>query len=144
MKSWVIVASSARGRVFESKGKQEPWSELWDMVNSEGRMAEQDFVSDKPGRTVDSDRAQRHTLDPSVDPKERAAMQFARELADKLDAEHRQKKFNRLTVVAAPHFLGLLRDQMSAALAGVVVHEVAKDLTREDGRTLQEHVSSLI
>jgi protein required for attachment to host cells len=113
------------------------------MVNAEGRMADQDFVSDKPGRTVDGVRVQRHTLDPSVDPKERAAMQFARELADKLEAEHREKKFSRLIVVAAPHFLGLLRSQMSDALAGAVVHEVAKDLTREDVRTLQEHVASL-
>lgn len=143
MTSWVIVANSARARVFESKGKSEPWSELWDMVNSEGRNAEQDFVSDKPGRTVDGARAQRHTLDPSVDPKERAAMQLARELADKLDAALREKKFHHLTVVAAPHFLGLLREQMSKTVAGAVAHEVAKDLTREDVRMMQEHVASL-
>jgi protein required for attachment to host cells len=113
------------------------------MVNTEGRMAEQDFVSDKPGRTVDGVRMQRHTLDPSADPKARAAMQFARELADRLDAELRQKKFDRLTVVAAPHFLGLLREQMSEKLADAIVQEVAKDLTREEARTLQEHVMSL-
>lgn len=144
MRSWVIVASAARARVFASAGRHEPWTELWDMVNSEGRMAAQDFVSDKPGRTVDGARGQHHTLDPSADPKERAAQQFAREVAARLDKDHQEKKIDRLTVVAPPHFLGLLREYMSEAVARAVVDEVAKDLTREDAAELQEHVASLV
>jgi protein required for attachment to host cells len=49
-----------------------------------------------------------------------------------------------LIVVAPPHFLGLLRQQMGDALAGAVEHEVTKDLTRENRGALQAHVAELL
>jgi protein required for attachment to host cells len=144
MKTWVVVASAARARLFDVAGRQEPWKEIVDLVNADDRLLRQDFTSDKPGRAINTARGQHHTMEPTVDPKERAAGLFARDLAKRLEAGLHEKRFERLIVVAPPHFLGLLRQQMGDALAGVVEHEVHKDLTREDGGALQAHVDELL
>lgn len=144
MKTWVVVASAARARLFEVGGRHDPWTEVADLVNAEDRLARQAFTSDEPGRAVNSARGQHHTMEPTVDPKERAAGQFARELVGKLESGLYEKQFEGLVMVAPPHFLGLLRAQMGDALAGVVQREIGKDLTREEARSLQAHVAELL
>jgi protein required for attachment to host cells len=144
MKTWVVVASAARARLFEVAGRQEPWKEIVDLVNADDRLSRQDFTSDKPGRAINTARGQHHTMEPTIDPKERAAGLFARDLAMRLEAALHEKRYARLIVVAPPHFLGLLRQQMGDALAGAVEHEVTKDLTRENRGALQAHVAELL
>jgi len=144
MKTWVMVASAARARVFNVLGRHEPWEEVMDLVNSEDRLLRQEFTSDKPGRVVDSARGQRHTFEPAVDPKEQAAKLFAKQLVEKLEAGFHDKQFESLTIVAPSHFLGLLREHMNGALARAVKDELTKDLTREDAASLQAHVAGLL
>jgi len=143
MKTWVIVASAARARIFNVSGQHDPWEEVLDLVNSEDRLLRQEFASDKPGRVVDGARGQHHTMDPSVDPKERAAARFAREVVEQLKSGLNGRRFEQLTVVASPHFLGLLREQMDDELARTVKHEIIKDLTREDATSLPARVAEL-
>lgn len=144
MKTWVVVASAARARLFEVAGRQKPWKEIVDLVNADDRLSRQDFTSDKPGRAVNTARGQHHTMEPTVDPKEWAAGLFARDLAKRLEAGLHERRYERLIIVAPPHFLGLLRQEMGDALAGAVEHEVHKDLTREEGGALQAHVAELL
>jgi len=143
MRTWAVVASAARARVFEVTGRQDPWQELMDLVNSDDRLFRRDLTSDKPGRALDTSRGQRHTYEPPVDPKEEAADRFARLVVDKLRVGLRDQLFEQLTIVAPPHFLGLLREHMDEQLSRAVTHEVVKDLTREDAATLKAHVAGL-
>lgn len=53
MKTWVVVASAARARIFESKGRHGSLRELKDMLNPEDRRQSQVLKSDKPGRAFD-------------------------------------------------------------------------------------------
>lgn len=144
MKTWVVVASAARVRLFEVAGLHETWKEIADLLNAEDRLSRQDFTTDKPGRVINTARGQRHTMEPTVDPKERAAAQFAQDVARRLEAGLYEKQCERLIVVAPPRFLGLLREKMSDALLAAVQHEVHKDLTREDAVSLQAHVAELL
>ncbi len=144
MKTWVVVASAARARVFEVGGRHEPWKEILDLVNADDRLSRQDFTTDKPGRAVDAARGQHHTMEPTVDPKEQAAGRFAHDLVKDLESGLYKKHYEQLIVVAPPHFLGLLRQSMSAGLLGAVQHEMHKDLTREDTEALQARVADLL
>ena len=144
MKTWVIVASAARARIFEEAGRTKPWDEVMDLVNSDGRLLRQDMISDKPGRVVDGARGQHHTMDPAADPKEEAARSFARELAEELKSALNDRRCEQLILVAPPHFLGLLREQADDRLARAVKAEITKDLTREDAASLRAHVAELL
>ena len=144
MKTWVVVASAARARVFEVDGRREPLQEVLDLVNPEDRLQTQALKSDKPGRAFDHMGGQRHAMGTAVDPKEQVAIRFAKLVVDRLDADRHQGRFDSLCVVAPPHFLGLLRDHMGNSLTRAVKGEVTNDLTQQDLRSVQEHVAHLL
>jgi protein required for attachment to host cells len=144
MKTWVVVASAARARFFEANGRREPLQELKDLVNPEDRLRAQALKTDKPGRAFDHLGGQRHSVGTAVDPKEQIAIRFAKQVADQLDADHYNKRFDALCVVAPPHFLGLLRDHMGNGLTGTVKGEVVNDLTQQNARSVQDHVAHLL
>lgn len=144
MKTWVLVASAARARVFEVNSKREPMHEIRDLVNPEDRLQSQDLKSDKPGRAFDRMGGQRHAMGTAVDPKEQLAIRFAKQVADQLDSDRHQRRFDALCVVAPPHFLGLLRDHMGHGLSRTVKGEVTNDLTQQDVSSVQQHVAHLL
>lgn len=144
MKTWVVVASAARARIFEVNGRREPLHEVVDLVNPEDRLQAQALKSDKPGRAFDRVGGQRHAMGTAVEPKEQIAIRFAKQVADLLDADRHRGRFEGLCVVAPPHFLGLLRDHMGSSLTRAVRGEVTNDLTQHDVRSVQEHVAHLL
>jgi protein required for attachment to host cells len=81
--------------------------------------------------------------DLSAAPKQ-AAIRFAKEVVDELEAARHAKRFEAFCVAASPHFLGLLRERMSDALGRSVKGDLPKDLTREDAASVQSYVAHLL
>jgi protein required for attachment to host cells len=144
MKTWVVVASAARARIFEVDGRREPLHEVMDLVNPEDRLQTQALKSDKPGRAFDHMGGHRHAVGTAIDPKEQVAIRFAKQVLDRLDADRHRGRFDSLCVVASPHFLGLLRDRMGNSLTRAVRGEVINDLTQQDLGSVREHVAHLL
>jgi protein required for attachment to host cells len=57
------------------------------------------------------------------------AERFARRVATTLTERRQQRRFNRLRIVAAPRFLGLLRAQLDATVTDTLADDLDKDLT---------------
>jgi len=144
MKTWVIVASAARARIFEGAGVQTPLREVSDLVNPDDRLHAQELKSDKPGRAFDIHGGHRHAVETPVDPKEQAAIRFAKDVVETLEAGLNEGRFDALYLIASPHFLGLLREHIGGPLAGTVKGDVVKDLTREDPDAIQAHIADLL
>lgn len=68
------------------------------------------------------------------------AERFAKQVAAELTRQFRDKRFERLHIVAAPRFLGLLRQHLSADVAAVVEDEKAKDLIHLNAAALTAHL----
>jgi protein required for attachment to host cells len=84
--------------------------------------------TDRPGRKHGADGVSRSAIE-ETDWHDRAEEHFAAQIAETLyEMEHAQK-FNELVVVAAPRFLGNLRDAFHPEVTQCVVAEVPKDLT---------------
>ncbi len=144
MKTWVVVASAARARIFDRAGIKGPLTEAADLVNPEDRLLRQDIVSDRPGRATDRQGGQRHGVDSRSDPKEQLARRFAGEVVGWLESQRRSKSFDHLYLVSSPHFLGLLREQMGRELSDTIKAERAKDLTHEKADMLQKHLQEIL
>jgi protein required for attachment to host cells len=144
MKTWVVVASAARARIFESRGGPGALREIEDLVSPEERLEAHELKSDRPGRAFDHLGGQRHAMGTAVDPKEQLAIRFAKQVVDRLAADRHAHRFDALCVVAPPHFLGLLRGGMDAGLARSVKGELTHDLTRQDLRSLEARVAHLL
>ncbi|MDG4866800.1 host attachment protein [Guyparkeria sp. 1SP6A2] len=146
MNTWVVVADDGRARFLEVRdnpgaylGSQAfpssqpaPKGELVEITslsNSAARLDNEDLVTDRPGSTTDRKGDAMHAYRPANTAKDTEAKRFARDVVSRLDQARQDGKMDRFYLLAAPNFLGLLRDEMDDALAEVLVAQTAKDLT---------------
>lgn len=141
--TWIVVADSAHARVFTRTGPRGPLQESQDMVSPDSQLHDRDIVSDRQGRSLDRSRGgARHAMEPATDPKEQSGHVFARKVADLLEAGRNSHGIDALVLIAAPHFLGLLRQGLSDATRRLVVKEIPKDLVRHSVKEIAEHVDA--
>jgi protein required for attachment to host cells len=137
-KVWIVVADSAVARIFTAATPTGALEELETLDHPEGRMREQELVSDLPGRTFDRAGEGRHMKEVQVRPKEHEATKFAENLAQHLETGRVQGRYDTLFLVAAPDFLGLVRQKLSPQTAALVQLEIDNDFTKHDPREIRK------
>lgn len=137
---WVVVANSSRARIFKAEKRGGPLGEVEDLVHPESRLREQELVSDLPGRSFDSGGEGRHAMEQKVSPKQQESIRFAKEICEHINAAYNDGKYGKLYVVAAPAFLGAIRNCLNGALRGNVAGEIAKDLTEHSMQDIRKHL----
>ena len=88
---------------------------MGELVHPESRQHEQELTSDLPGRAFDSGGQGRHAMGTEISPKEQEAITFAKMVSDYLETARVQHSYEKLVLVAAPTFLGLLRKNLTDA-----------------------------
>ena len=121
----VLVADSARARVFASHTAINRLKEQEGFVQTLAHLPNRDLVGDASGRSVD----QHGALEPSMSAKEHEVRNFAKMLAKHLKDLHNQQHFENLILIASPRFLGMLKTELPKPLDQLVSRTVAKDLT---------------
>ena len=139
-KIWVLVADSARARLFHADGSAGPLLEQTDLLMPGSRLKESELVGDRPGRAFDSGGKGRHGMEPSTTAKEMESHRFAVQIAELLQKEQLTGAFNRLVLVAPPGFLGELRGALSDGVRALISEEVGKDLVQFDINSIREHL----
>ena len=142
-KCWIVVAHRAGARIFLRRGHA-PALELVEAIeHPRGRLQERDLGSDRPGRAYNSVGQSRHAMSNEHPMREHIAADFARELADKLQAGREARYFDALVLVAEPHLLGLLRAALDRATAALVSDTFTKDLVHVADADLPAHLEPL-
>jgi len=103
-------------------------NEIEGLVHPESRLHASELASDEPGMTYGHGSGA-HALGQETDLKKQEAIRFAREVTDKIAQVQRSNHYNKLYVIAAPAFLGLLRNALSETMKHLIVGEVGKNLT---------------
>jgi protein required for attachment to host cells len=129
-KTWILVADGARARLFETDTPRNELAELESFVNAEGRRHERDLISDRPGRAFDSAGEGRHAMGTHDRTRDHDALEFAQDLAHRLEAGCQEHGVEQFVLVAPPRFLGQLRTKLGTGVERRVVREIAKDLTQ--------------
>ena len=141
----IVVADSSRARIFTTDSPSSPLNEIETMAHPEGRMHEQDMVSDLPGKdSGQGGGAGGHAYQDETEPKQQEVIDFAKRIADYLDDTRKTNKLGRLLIVAAPAFLGELRKQMSEQTNEFVVFESAKNLTQHSVEDIRNHLPKFL
>ena len=155
-KDWIVVANQAGAKIFtlappapRLKDLQAPplsteapsrLVEREALEHPEGRLRSQAINADRPGRSFESAGAKRHAMTREVDPKKQEAIVFAQSVADHLENARRKEEVARLVLIAAPEFLGLLRDAMTVELRRLVVAEFSLDLAHMSPQEIRAHL----
>jgi len=143
MTTWIVVADAGSARVFASGMRDAPWTLVQELDNPEGRQASHEsHPSAPPGRMQESKTlgARRSSMEPHTTPKEAAGERFAHELSELIDAARHRAQFERLVLVAPPHFLGVLRGLLSSDATAHVTAAVDKDLVAIAPHELRERL----
>lgn len=131
--AWIVVADSARARVFRAESRIGPLTELMDFSDSQGRLHPGDLYTIEQTRRLELGAKGYHQSN-DYEPQERQdkvlARRFAREVADQLRRGALEKRYERLVVAAGPEFLGLLRDELDENTRAKITLELAKDLSK--------------
>jgi protein required for attachment to host cells len=129
--AWVVVADTSRARIFSAEKPASTLIEIQTMAHPEARLHQGDLVSDKPGRDR-SAGVRSHDMGHETDAKEEEAVRFAATVCEALECGRTNGRFNKLYIVAAPAFLGLMRKQQSSSLQKMIGAEVSKNMATHD------------
>jgi protein required for attachment to host cells len=127
----VLVCDAARARLFEIRGNDSTWHLLEAFSHSESRSKTTELVSDHSGQSSSQGASARHNaLAPSTSPKEVEKGHFAHTLATWLDQAMRSQRLGRWVLVAPPHFLGMVKKELTSDLKKHLMTTVDQDLGR--------------
>lgn len=82
--------------------------------------------------------------EPHQTPDQHEAELFARDIVNYLLQAHREGRFQQLSLVVSPKFLGMLRSLLPKELESVVSLELDKDYTQFSGSQLLEHIQAQV
>ncbi len=103
------------------------------MDNSLAREKMSNLISGRGGRSFDSHGHGRHTmLRENTGPKRRASKAFAKEIARCIISATSDGSCRDFALIAAPHFLGELRDALSIQSSSVPIFSIDKEVVGKD------------
>lgn len=140
--TWILVADRARARLFELAPHKDGAEliEIKDFVNSEGRGSERDQVTEGRPRAHESMGATRHAIEPHTSLRDKSANRFAQELGESLEQGRVSHRYERLVLVALPHFLGTLHAVLNRHVCECVVAEVPHELTTKGPAEIRSYL----
>ena len=136
----ILVADQASAVFYDAANLAQAPIEIGRVAEPAARLHDRDLGSDRPGRSYESVGGARHAIDREGGPHQRAAEQFARRVARRLDEARRKDEFDDLVIVAGPRFLALLRKHLPRLTRARVAHEIAKDLVHGPADVLRSHL----
>lgn len=141
---WVLAADGGRARIFTADTAISGLTELEAFVNPGVRVKQMELKTDRPGQTAASTGKGRRAMAVEVEPKAQERIRFAKMIAERLERARVASAFERLVLVGAPAFLGLVRERMGAALRSQVSLAVNKDYVTLRPRELRSRLPGRI
>ena len=138
-----VVADEARAIFYTHTTKSGPLTEWRSFDNEVARSKTADLITDRGGRSFDSHGQGRHSVASDRDgPREQAATRFAKVIAGAIAADIQSGACRSYALVAAPRFLGELRDALSTSTHIEPYAAVNKDVVGRDAETIAQLIAS--
>lgn len=141
MTTYIVVADAARARVFTRDALK--LVEQDSLVHAANRLHEGDLVTDRGADVNESTSAMAHSAGGESAARTHEEQVFAKAVAERIYRARIDNSLKKLILVAPPRFLGQLRDKLDGPSAKLVIHTLAKDLSKASLGEIQEAVSDL-
>ncbi len=135
----VVVADEYRAIFYARDTMTGPIRKLRTFTNETARMKTGELLTDRGGRSFDSHGQGRHTMGGDRDaPQQQLAKAFAKDIADVIGAEWHKGTCRGYAVIAAPRFLGLLRQEFAGTVKEAPYATVDKDVVGQDESAIEK------
>jgi protein required for attachment to host cells len=142
---WVLVCDAAKARVFEIRDGDPTWHAVDLVLHEASRSKASELVGGPSGTRSSEGRSVHHNaLAPASSPKDVEKDRFAHTLATMLDRAMRSARFRKWVLVAPPHFLGLMRKELTSELEKHLMTTVDKDFNDLDVHVLSERLGDAV
>ena len=136
---WIVVADRAKAHIYRKTS--EGLELLGEFKTASGKAHLGKTDNYKVSRVGGGGAGHGH--DPRQAKRHHGDKAFIHTLALWLEQAEREKAFDRLALVAAPHTLGDIRSALSKAVHARVTAEVDKDLTKLSENELRDHLKGV-
>lgn len=140
--AWILVADAGRAKIYRHDGRGKGLALVEEIEPPASPAVE--WGTDRPGRSFESVGSARHAHEPRRDPHDQAEDDFAREVCRRLDGAAKDGRFERLILVAAPRFLGMLRSHLGDHAGGRLIGTLDKDLVRAPEQQIANSLGHLL
>lgn len=141
-RTWIVVCDASKARFFMTRSGSGEWVKFEEFEHPASRVRGISLLSDRPGRQLQSQgHHKKSAMEPHTDPREVEEFRFAHYIGDTLNSARLQDAFERLVIVAPPHFLGQLRKVLSDQVEKCVYATLDKDYTGIDERDLPDRIA---
>ena len=147
--TWIVTADEGRARIFATSDRTQPLQEIEDMVNPSARMRTSEKYTDggdptAAGKSIHNTGGAlpNKQYEPPQTPEEHESESFAKGLCGYLLKAHQEARFQKLMLVAAPKFLGVLRVVLDPQLKPLVTKEINKDYSHSNAHQLREQLQA--
>lgn len=137
----LIALDRTKAKFFIKDSASAPLVLSEELDNPQGRLKNQELVSDSPGRSFQLGRPGLNPLPNEQEPHEHALEKFVKRLADHIVSCHERNKFDRVVVAAEPHVLGVMRKALRSRKSLPPLDEIIKDLMHCSAHELVEHLN---
>jgi protein required for attachment to host cells len=143
-RTWIVIADGAHARVLEHVPGTPGLQAVSGMVITTALPRTHDLVSDRAGRSFESQGPTRHAKAGRSDPHRELKRGTARALAAMLKAGLAERRYQRLVLVAPPTALGDMRAALAKDVRALVAAEIAQDLVKAPQKALSRHLAHVL
>lgn len=142
--TWIVIANSNRGLIYaaDAKNPSNFFSIVRALKHPASKQRNQDLVSDKSGHYQAAFSVRRGSYSSPTEPHEYEIEQFAREIAKTLEDGRVLNQYQKLILIMAPHFYGILIKHLNDPVKVLIQQVIQKNLIEADINELQNVVHS--
>lgn len=135
---WIVVADASAARFLSRPRAGGDLQRIDALHHQQSRAHEGDLRTGGKGEVADSQGHGVHQADPQTTTGEKHADIFAKQVTEHLKSALNDDTFDTLILIAAPSFLGRLRDHMDDSLQARVKQSIDKDWTQRNDREIAD------
>ncbi|HMN78535.1 MAG TPA: host attachment protein [Burkholderiaceae bacterium] len=126
--TWIVVADEGSARLVEYRPDDRSFDVIETLADPLAHARNADLQRDASGRRGTAAHAASITTSAGLEASHQEAVNAARRVVERLSSARNDGRFDALIIVAAPRFLGLLRNALTKDLQPLVKDEQALDL----------------
>ncbi len=141
--TWIVVANASEARIYVNRGINKGLEKQGEFSHPESRKKGSELVTDRAGYMQSAGNGH-GARQPATHPKQHQHESFARKLARHLDHARIANSYQRLIVVAEPHFRGLLNGALGNRVRELINGTIDRDYTKATERELAGYLGRYI